>query len=67
VLAVVEDRAARLIRPGRVRDALHGVWHGSVYRVADGSVVRGPATAPQPSFQVREVGGVIQVNLPGAG
>jgi nitrite reductase/ring-hydroxylating ferredoxin subunit len=42
-------------------------WHGSVFRLADGSVARGPATAPQPSFVTREVGGAIQVCLPGAG
>jgi nitrite reductase/ring-hydroxylating ferredoxin subunit len=42
-------------------------WHGSMFRIADGSVARGPATAPQPSFEVREVGGAIQVCLPGAG
>ena len=42
-------------------------WHGSVFRLADGSVARGPATAPQPAFQAREVGGAIQVCLPGAG
>jgi nitrite reductase/ring-hydroxylating ferredoxin subunit/uncharacterized membrane protein len=42
-------------------------WHGSTFRLADGSVVRGPATAPQPAFEVREAGGVIQVMLPGAG
>ncbi len=42
-------------------------WHGSTFRVADGSVARGPATAPQPAFQAREVGGAIQVCLPGAG
>jgi hypothetical protein len=29
--------------------------------------VIGPAMAPQPAFQVREVGGAIQVCLPGAG
>jgi nitrite reductase/ring-hydroxylating ferredoxin subunit len=40
---------------------------GSVFRVADGAVVRGPATAPQPAFEVREAGGVIQGCLPGAG
>ncbi len=28
-------------------------WHGSVFRLEDGSVVRGPATAPQPVFQTR--------------
>ena len=42
-------------------------WHGSVFRIADGSVARGPATAPQPAFEVREVGGAIQICLPGAG
>jgi nitrite reductase/ring-hydroxylating ferredoxin subunit/uncharacterized membrane protein len=42
-------------------------WHGSVFRIADGSVARGPATAPQPAFETREVGGAIQVCLPGAG
>ena len=42
-------------------------WHGSRFRIADGSVARGPATAPQPSFEAREVGGAIQVCLPGAG
>jgi hypothetical protein len=108
------QRAARLIRPGKVRDGLHGVWLGhplhpvlvqasagawlsasilDVFggdeqasrhlvaaglaasvpaavagaRVTDGSVARGPATAPQPAFQAREVGGAIQVCLPGAG
>ncbi|GAA4330726.1 hypothetical protein GCM10023178_43740 [Actinomadura luteofluorescens] len=28
-------------------------WHGSTFRVADGSVVHGPATARQPSFETR--------------
>ncbi|MGH3167078.1 MAG: Rieske 2Fe-2S domain-containing protein [Trebonia sp.] len=28
-------------------------WHGSVFRLADGEVVHGPATARQPSFQSR--------------
>jgi nitrite reductase/ring-hydroxylating ferredoxin subunit/uncharacterized membrane protein len=42
-------------------------WHGSRFRLGDGSVARGPATAPQPRFLTREVGGAIQVCLPGAG
>jgi nitrite reductase/ring-hydroxylating ferredoxin subunit len=42
-------------------------WHGSVFRVADGTVVRGPATAPQPAFEVRETDGAIQVCLLDAG
>lgn len=42
-------------------------WHGSVFRIADGSVARGPATAPQPAFEACEADGAIRVCLPGAG
>jgi nitrite reductase/ring-hydroxylating ferredoxin subunit len=42
-------------------------WHGSKFRISDGSVARGPATAPQPVFETRVRDGVIQVLLPGAG
>jgi nitrite reductase/ring-hydroxylating ferredoxin subunit len=28
-------------------------WHGSTFRLADGRVVRGPATGPQPAYDVR--------------
>jgi nitrite reductase/ring-hydroxylating ferredoxin subunit len=39
-----------------------------VFRVSDGAVVHGPATAPQPVFQTRVTDdGVLQVCLPGAG
>lgn len=38
-------------------------WHGSVFRLADGSVVHGPATAPQPAYEVRVVGRTVQVRL----
>jgi hypothetical protein len=33
----------------------------------DGSVARGPATAPQPALDTRVVDGAMQVRLPGAG
>jgi nitrite reductase/ring-hydroxylating ferredoxin subunit len=42
-------------------------WHGSVFRITDGAVVHGPATAPLPVFRTRVRGGVIQVCLPDAG
>lgn len=42
-------------------------WHGSTFAITDGAVVHGPATAPQPAFEVREVDGTVQVCLPGAG
>jgi len=36
-------------------------WHGSCFRLEDGSIVRGPATAPQPRYEVREHAGKIEV------
>lgn len=36
-------------------------WHGSRFRLSDGSVVRGPATAPQPAFDVRVSEGNVEV------
>ena len=36
-------------------------WHGSVFRLDDGSVVHGPATGPQPAFDVRLVAGRVSV------
>ena len=42
-------------------------WHGSAFRIADGAVARGPATAPQPVLRTRVRDGMIQVCLPGAG
>jgi nitrite reductase/ring-hydroxylating ferredoxin subunit/uncharacterized membrane protein len=36
-------------------------WHGSTFRLEDGSVVRGPAAYPQPAYDVRERDGQIEV------
>ncbi|HEX4255753.1 MAG TPA: Rieske (2Fe-2S) protein, partial [Streptosporangiaceae bacterium] len=58
-------------KPGRVVSAVDGdadgdcvtcPWHGSTFRVTDGSVVHGPSTARQPSFrsQITE-SGMVQV------
>jgi hypothetical protein len=38
-------------------------WHGSVFRLSDGWNVRGPATAPQPSFESRITDGRVEVRL----
>jgi nitrite reductase/ring-hydroxylating ferredoxin subunit/uncharacterized membrane protein len=68
---VLADRCSHMSGPlsdGELADGcLTCPWHGSVFRIADGSVARGPATAPQPAFEVRETGGAIQICLPGAG
>jgi nitrite reductase/ring-hydroxylating ferredoxin subunit len=36
-------------------------WHGSTFRLADGTVVRGPATRPQPAYDTRINEGRIEV------
>jgi len=68
---VLADRCSHMSGPlsgGELADGcLTCPWHGSVFRVADGSVARGPAIAPQPAFEVREMDGTIEVCLPGAG
>jgi nitrite reductase/ring-hydroxylating ferredoxin subunit len=38
--------------------------HGSRFALADGSVRRGPASAPQPAYEVREDAGRIEIRLP---
>lgn len=68
---VLADRCSHMSGPLSGGELVDGCltcpWHGSMFRLADGTVVRGPATAPQPAFEVREADGVIQVCLPGAG
>ena len=39
--------------------------HGSTFRLEDGSIVRGPATSPQPSYEVRVRSGDVQVRQRG--
>ncbi len=36
-------------------------WHGSVFSLTDGGVVRGPASFPQPRFDARETDGRIEI------
>ena len=68
---VLADRCSHLSGPlseGDYRDGcLTCPWHGSTFRVSDGTVARGPATAPQPAFRTRITGETLQACLPGAG
>jgi nitrite reductase/ring-hydroxylating ferredoxin subunit/uncharacterized membrane protein len=70
-VSVLADRCSHLSGPlsdGTVDDGcVTCPWHGSVFRLRDGSVVRGPATAPQPAFRTDVRDGVLRVCLPGAG
>jgi nitrite reductase/ring-hydroxylating ferredoxin subunit/uncharacterized membrane protein len=40
-------------------------WHGSTFRLEDGSVVRGPASTPQPAYETRVRDGWIEVRAGG--
>ena len=69
-VSVLADQCAHLGGPlhqGRLAAGTGGAcivcpWHGSTFRVADGAVVHGPATARQPAFEVRvSEDGMVQV------
>jgi len=52
------------LEEGKVDDDARCVqcpWHGSVFRLEDGSVVHGPASVPQAAYDVRITGGRIEV------
>jgi nitrite reductase/ring-hydroxylating ferredoxin subunit/uncharacterized membrane protein len=52
------------LEEGKVDDAARCVqcpWHGSVFRLEDGSVVHGPASVPQAAYDVRVTSGRIEV------
>ncbi len=60
-VCALADRCSHLGGPlheGQVEgDTVTCPWHGSTFRLDDGSVVHGPASAPQPSLDVRATGG----------
>lgn len=64
-VSVLSDRCSHLGGPlhqGRIVVARDSAcvacpWHGSTFVIADGTVVHGPATARQPSFQTRVTDG----------
>ncbi|RKT09471.1 nitrite reductase/ring-hydroxylating ferredoxin subunit [Streptomyces sp. 1114.5] len=68
---VLAERCAHLSGPlseGTVADGcLRCPWHGSEFRLRDGQVVHGPATAPQPVLETRVLSDHLEVRLPGAG
>ncbi|GAA2823433.1 Rieske (2Fe-2S) protein [Kitasatospora sp. CM 4170] len=69
--AVLAERCAHLSGPlsqGSVVDGcLRCPWHGSRFRLRDGEVVSGPATARQPVFETRVLSGHLEARLPGTG
>ncbi|MFJ6383684.1 Rieske 2Fe-2S domain-containing protein [Kitasatospora sp. NPDC092039] len=67
---VLAERCSHLSGPlseGAVVDGcLRCPWHGSEFRLRDGEVVHGPATAPQPVLETRVLSGHLEVRLPGS-
>jgi nitrite reductase/ring-hydroxylating ferredoxin subunit len=45
------------------RKCLKCPWHGSVFRLEDGAVVNGPATAPQPVLDHRVRDGRLEAKV----
>jgi nitrite reductase/ring-hydroxylating ferredoxin subunit len=64
-LFALSDRCSHrgcALHTGRVRDGnVNCPCHGSSFRLEDGSVVRGPATSPQPAFDVRTREGKVEI------
>ncbi|WP_067170966.1 Rieske (2Fe-2S) protein [Microtetraspora niveoalba] len=69
-VSVLADRCSHLAGPlhqGRLvmeegQPCVICPWHGSVFRISDGTVAHGPATSRQPAFQTRLRGdGIVQV------
>jgi nitrite reductase/ring-hydroxylating ferredoxin subunit/uncharacterized membrane protein len=54
-------RGCSLAQGELLDDAVRCKCHGSTFRLEDGSIVKGPATAPQPAYDARESDGTIQV------
>jgi nitrite reductase/ring-hydroxylating ferredoxin subunit/uncharacterized membrane protein len=52
------------LHKGKVSDAqVTCPWHLSTFALEDGSVLRGPATAPQPAYDVRTKDGKLEIRI----
>jgi nitrite reductase/ring-hydroxylating ferredoxin subunit len=64
-LAAVCSHAGGPLDEGRVEaGVVQCPWHGSEFSLADGSVRRGPATAPQPRYAARVRDDFVEVRGP---
>ena len=66
ILAIAERCSHRggPLHQGEIDDAACTVtcpWHGSIFRLRDGAIERGPATSKQPTYEAREHDGAIEV------
>ena len=61
VSAICTHRGAPLAEGAREGDCVRCPWHGSLFSLADGTVVEGPASFPQPTFELRVRNGDVEV------
>ncbi|HYH62985.1 MAG TPA: Rieske (2Fe-2S) protein, partial [Solirubrobacterales bacterium] len=55
-------RGCSLVARGEVSgDEIECTCHGSRFSLADGTLLRGPATQPQPAFETREREGTLEI------
>ena len=65
VLAEACSHLSGPLSEGKVEDGcVECPWHGSRFRLNDGTVDQGPATSPQPVFTTRVLDGVVSVRPP---
>ncbi len=68
-IRAIADRCTHRGAPLHEGDVAEGCvicpWHGSTFRLSDGSVQRGPATRPQPTLEVRSLDGRVSVRQAG--
>ncbi|GAA3736814.1 nitrite reductase/ring-hydroxylating ferredoxin subunit/uncharacterized membrane protein [Spinactinospora alkalitolerans] len=68
VMAEICSHMSGPLSKGEVSDdCITCPWHGSTFRLADGGVVSGPATASQPVLETRVRDGVVSVRRPESG
>jgi nitrite reductase/ring-hydroxylating ferredoxin subunit/uncharacterized membrane protein len=65
-IAAIASRCSHAGGPlheGKIEDGrcVQCPWHGSVFRLDDGKVVHGPASVPQPAYDVRVTDGGVEV------
>lgn len=61
-LASICNHAGGPLHEGTITgDCVTCPWHGSTFHLTDGSIHRGPASTPQPTFQTRTRAGRIEV------
>jgi nitrite reductase/ring-hydroxylating ferredoxin subunit/uncharacterized membrane protein len=65
-LSATCDHAGGPLNEGElVGDCVRCPWHASMFRLSDGTVVHGPATAPQPLWEVKVSGERVHVRSAG--